>query len=85
MEDAVKELVNIYKDNKFIEATKYEGSEVTKKSSDLYTLKINDEKAAAYKQAIEATRKSTPSRVVSALALRSRAALPVATLSPTTT
>ena len=57
MEDAVKELVNIYKDNKFIEATKYEGSEVTKKSSDLYTLKINDEKAAAYKQAIEGNEK----------------------------
>lgn len=52
-DDLVNALLDAYKNNKFIEATKYEGSEVEKKSSDLYTLKINDEKSAAFKKAIE--------------------------------
>ena len=53
VEDVVSIVVEAYKNNKFIEATKYEGSEVTKKSSDVYKLSINEEKSAAFKKALE--------------------------------
>lgn len=46
-------IADIYKNNKFIEANKYEGNEVTKKSSDLYTLSTNKEKLSAFIAAFE--------------------------------
>ena len=54
---STEEIANIvlsaYKEGKFIEAVKYEGDAVAKKSSDLYTLSIDKEKAEAFAKTIE--------------------------------
>lgn len=53
IEEAGKELSDIYRDNSFITLSKYEDGEAVKKNGDLYTLSINAEKQKAFSEAVK--------------------------------
>lgn len=52
-DEFVNAFLGAYKDNIFIVTSKYEGNEITKKSSDVYSLTIDNEKSEAFKKALE--------------------------------